>query len=116
MASTLAISNAMSHLCLRRRLRFAAMGHLAAFEGTSSLPCREMVLGFQRLEFPEPVIRYFDEHVEADAVHEQLALDLCRRIVRDDAELMDEVLFGAFVCLELEARWAEEFLSVEAAA
>jgi hypothetical protein len=116
MASTLAISNAMSMLCLRRRLRFAAMGHLAAFEGTSSLPCREIVLGLQRLDFPEPVIRYFDEHIEADAVHEQLAVGLCRRLAGDDADIMDEILFGACICLELESRWADEFLSLEAAA
>jgi hypothetical protein len=116
-APTLAISNAMSLLCLRQRLRYAAMGHLAAFEATSSLPCKDFVRGFSRLGFDDPVIRYFDEHVEADAVHEQLARhDICSVLTGGDATLEAEVVFGAFICLELEARSAAELLRDEAVA
>ena len=67
-------NNAMSMFGLHRRLRGAALGHLAAFEATSSLPSRRMVAGLDRLGFPEEMIDYYAEHVEADAVHEQLAV------------------------------------------
>jgi hypothetical protein len=115
-AETLAISNAMSMLCLRRRLRFAGMGHFAAFEATSSLPCKDWVRGLKRLGFDEDVIRYFDEHVEADAVHEHLARGVCDRMTNGDPDLEAEIVFGAFVCLELESRSAAAHLADEAAA
>jgi Iron-containing redox enzyme len=104
-AATLAVNNAMSLFALHRRLRGALMGHLAAFESTSSLPCRRYSGGAQRLGFDSRVTDYFDEHVEADAVHEQLATrSICQRLVDQDAELHRDVLVGAATCLQLEAR------------
>jgi len=100
---TLAANNAMSLFGLHRRLRGAAMGHLAAFEMTSSIPCRRYVQGAERLELDERVVRYFDEHVEADAVHEQLAArTICGSLVEDEPELHDSVLLGAAACVALE--------------
>ncbi len=111
LASTLTSSNALSMLCLRRRLRFAAAGHLAAFEATSSLPCADIVHGLRRLDLDPRVIRYYDEHVEADAVHEQLAWrDICGRMVQADPSAEGEVLLGAYLCLELESRNADDVL------
>ena len=108
---TLALNNAMSFFGLHRRLRGAALGHLAAFEATSSLPCRRFVSGIRRLGLPEPVWAYFDEHVEADAVHEQVALrDICATLVDAEPGLRDDVLMGAAVCLVLEAVVAERVL------
>ena len=79
---TLAVNNAMSLFGLHRRLRGAALGHLAAFEATSSLPCRRIASGIRRLGLPDAVWDYFDEHVEADAVHEQVALrNICGTLV-----------------------------------
>jgi Iron-containing redox enzyme len=72
-AVTLAVNNTMSMFGLHRRLRGATVGHLAAFEATSSLPARRVSLGLRRLGFPDPAPAYFEEHIEADAVHEQLA-------------------------------------------
>ncbi|MGJ9413761.1 iron-containing redox enzyme family protein [Aeromicrobium sp. CF4.19] len=110
--STLEISNALSMFCLRRRLRHAAMGHLAAFEASSSLPCADIVRGLRRLDLDEAVVRYYDEHVEADAVHELLAMDdICGRMIAEEPEAEREVLFGAFVCLELEARAGNDLLA-----
>lgn len=111
---TLAANNAMSLFGLHRRLRAAAMGHLAAFEMTSSLPCRRYVQGAQRLELDERVVRYFDEHVEADAVHEQLAArSICATMVAERPELHDDVLLGGAACIVLEglggARLLEEW-------
>jgi hypothetical protein len=108
---TLALNNAMSLFGLNRRLRGAALGHLAAFETTSSLPCRRFVSGMQRLGFPEAVWDYFDEHIEADAVHEQVALrGICGTLVADEPDLREDVLFGAATCLLLEAAAAEPTL------
>ncbi|RNM14782.1 iron-containing redox enzyme family protein [Nocardioides pocheonensis] len=104
-AATLAVNNAMSLFALHRRLRGALMGHLAAFESTSSLPCRRYVGGAERLGFDARVTAYFDEHVEADAVHEQVACrSICQRLVEQHPELQRDVLLGAGVCVQLDAR------------
>jgi hypothetical protein len=97
-AITLASSNAMSLFGLHRRLRGAIVGHLAAFEMTSSVPSRLYASGIRRLGFGDDVAWYYDEHVEADAVHEQIAGGL----VESEPELLDDVLFGAAACLEVE--------------
>lgn len=100
---TLAVNNAMSLFGLHRRLRAAAMGHLAAFEMTSSVPCRRYLQGARRLELGAAVERYFDEHVEADAVHEHLALrGICVPLVDADPSLAPDVLLGAAVCVLLD--------------
>jgi hypothetical protein len=108
---TLAVNNAMSMFGLHRRLRGAALGHLGAFEATSSLPCRRVAGGIRRLGFPDVVAAYFDEHVEADAVHEQLAFrDICGTLVAEQPDLLEDVFFGAAVCLYLDAVCAQEML------
>ncbi len=107
-AATLASSNAMSLFCLHRRLRGAAMGHLAAFEATSSIPCRRIAAGLRRVGFGDEAARYYDEHVEADAVHEQLAArEICGTLVESGDVDASEVLFGAVTCLALDARQSE---------
>ena len=68
----------MSLFGLHRRCRGAILGHLAAFEMTSSLPNRRYGNGLRRLGGDAAATRFYDEHVEADAVHEQIAAhDLC---------------------------------------
>ena len=104
-------NNAVSMIGLRRRLRGAAVGHLAAFEATSSIPSRRMAQGLERLGFPAEMIGYYTEHVEADAVHEQVALrDVCVALVREEPSLEADVWFGAWACLELESRAARAIL------
>jgi hypothetical protein len=102
-ATTLAVNNLMSLFGLNRRLRGAALGHLAAFEATSSMPCRRIAAGIERVGLPSVVADYFHEHVEADSVHEQVALrDLCGGLVDDEPQLLDDVLFGAAACVLLD--------------
>ena len=109
-------NNAMSLFGLHRRLRGAALGHLAAFEATSSMPSRRMVQGLDRLGFPPEMIGYFEEHVEADAVHEQLAVRVvCESLLDAEPALADDVFFGAFICLDLEDRFAGTMLEAWAA-
>lgn len=100
---TLAVNNAMSLFGLNRRLRGASMGHLAAFEMTSSVPCRRYLQGAQRLDLGAAVERYFDEHVEADAVHEHLAIrGICMPLVEENPPLAADVLLGAATCVLLD--------------
>jgi hypothetical protein len=110
-APTLAVNNAMSLFGLHRRLRGAIMGHLAAFESTSSLPCRRYSGGAARLGLDERVAGYFDEHVEADAVHEQIATrSICQRLVDQNPALLPDVLLGASVCVRLDALAARQMV------
>lgn len=102
-AVVLAMNNAMSLFGLHRRLRAAAMGHLAAFEATSSLPARRVSLGLRRLGFPAVASDYYEEHVEADAVHEQVAVrSICGSMIADDPRLLTDMAFGAASCLCLD--------------
>lgn len=110
-ALSLASANVMSLFALNRRLRGAAMGHLAAFEATSSVPSRKIAAGVERVGLPDAVAAYFHEHVEADAVHEQVAVhDICGTLVTADPDLREDVLFGAACCLHLAALSGAELL------
>lgn len=112
-ASTLAVNSTMSIFGLHRRWRGAAMGHLAAFESTSSVPCRRIAAGARRLGLPDAVAAYYDEHVEADAVHEQLAVHgICVPLVVAEPELREDVLLGVAACLELDALAGREQLDL----
>lgn len=111
-AITLAHPNVMSMLGLNRRLRGALVGHLAAFEATSSVPNRLYGNGLRRLGHDEATTWYFDEHVEADAVHEQIAArDLAGGLVEQEPELAEDVLLGAHACLLMEGLLAAHVLA-----
>ncbi|KKK05854.1 iron-containing redox enzyme family protein [Micromonospora sp. HK10] len=115
-AVTLATNNLMSLFGLHRRLRGALLGHLAAFEMTSSLPNRRYGNGLRRLGLDETATRFYDEHVEADAVHEQIAAyDLCGGLVRAEPALAGDVLFGAAAALAVDRRFAAHLLDAWAA-
>jgi pyrroloquinoline quinone (PQQ) biosynthesis protein C len=99
-AVTLASHNTMSMFGLNRRLLGAVVGHLAAFEMTSSIPNKKYADGLRRLGYGDAVTEYFDEHVEADAVHEQIAgHDMAGSLAEDRPDLLPDILFGAAACL-----------------
>ncbi len=107
-ALTLAGTNMMSLFGLNRRLRGAIVGHLAAYEMTSSQPNRFYGNGFRRHGFDKDVTWYFDEHVEADAVHEQIAgRDLAGGLFEAEPGLLEDIYFGACAALTLDS-WATE--------
>lgn len=96
---------------LQGRLRGAAIGHLVAFEASSSGPSRRMARGLRRLGLPDEMADYYDEHVEADAVHEQTAARFIAGALLDaEPELAGDVAFGAFTCLDLEDRFTEAMM------
>jgi hypothetical protein len=104
-AISLASVNMMSLFGLNRRLRGAIAGHLAIYEMTSSRPNQLYGQGFRRLGFGAEVTAYFDEHVEADAVHEQIAgRDLAGGLVEAQPDLLADVLFGATAVLAIDGR------------
>ena len=102
--TTLATVNMISLFGLHRRLRGALIGHLALFEMTSSLPNRAYANGLRRLGFAEPATRFFDEHVEADALHEVLAEDLAALVAAEEPALAADVVFGASALSLVEDR------------
>jgi hypothetical protein len=108
---TLATVNLMSGFGLHRRRRGALVGHLAAFEMTSSIPNRRYANAFRRLGHGADVTGFYDEHVEADAVHENIAAwDLAGGLAQLEPDLAADILFGARALLALEARWARHLL------
>jgi Iron-containing redox enzyme len=113
-AVTLATSNLISLFGLHRRLRGVLVGHLAAFEMTSSIPNRRYGDGLRRLGGDRTATRFFDEHVEADAVHEQIAaVDLCGGYVAAEADqeaAAADVLFGAACCLAVDSAASDHML------
>jgi hypothetical protein len=110
-APTLAVNNLMSYLGLHRRRRGAILGHLAAYEMTSSLPNRAYGNGLRRLGGDAAATAFYDEHVEADAVHEQIAAhDLCGSFAAAEPELAGDVVWGARCALAVDNRWALHLL------
>jgi hypothetical protein len=108
---TLAISNVMTLFGLRRELLGALVGHLAAYEMTSSEPCRRYARGLRRLGGSDDACRFYDEHVTADALHEQVVMhDLCAGLAAAEPAWTEDILFGAAACLLVDRRFAEHVL------
>ncbi len=95
-AVTLLSSNIISMFGINRRWRGALVGHLAMFEMTSSTPNSRYARGHRRLGGDDAAARFFDEHVVADAAHEQIAAhDLAGGLVAAEPALAGDVVFGA---------------------
>jgi hypothetical protein len=108
--TTLATVNLMSLFGLHRRLRGAIAGHLAVFEMTSPGPNRRYAAGLRRLGM-EAATEFFDEHVEADAVHEAIAAhDLAEGLARQEPELATDILFGGAALIFMDNRFAAALL------
>lgn len=109
---TLATVNLMSGFGLHRSRRGAIVGHLAMFEMTSARPNRRYGNGLRRLGFGAATTDFYDEHVEADAVHENIAAyDMAGGLARTEPELAGDILFGARALLFLEDRFARHLLA-----
>ena len=105
-------NNTVSMFGLQRRLRGAAVGHLAAFESTSSMPSRRLAQGLERLGYPPEMVAYYTEHVEADAVHENVAIrNICGALIQAEPQLAADVWFGAWACLHQEDEVARRLLT-----
>jgi Iron-containing redox enzyme len=110
-AVTLATVNLMSMFGLHRRLLGAIVGHLALFEMTSAVPNRRYGHGLRRLGFGDDATAFYDEHVVADSVHENVAaVDLAGGLARERPALAPDILWGAAALVELDARFARHLL------
>lgn len=94
-ADALAVVNLMSLFGLHRELRGSAIGHFASTEITSSPGSGRLVEALERMGAPEPCIGFYREHVEADAVHEQVVrTDVVGDMVAREPHLERDVVFG----------------------
>jgi len=92
---SLAVANLMSLFGLHRWLRGAAIGHFAATEITSPPGSRRLVEGLNRRSAPEACVAFYREHVEADAVHEQVVrIGVVGDLVARAPQLDCDVVFG----------------------
>ncbi|WP_253656030.1 iron-containing redox enzyme family protein [Williamsia serinedens] len=94
-AAALVPVNLMTMFGLHRSSRGATVGHLAATEITSSPGSRRLAEALARLDAPHACRAFYLEHVEADAVHEQvLRTDVVGDLLAREPETAPDVLFG----------------------
>ncbi|MFE7582471.1 iron-containing redox enzyme family protein [Streptomyces gardneri] len=107
-AELLAASNVMSLFGLHRRLRGALVGHFALLETTSPPAAARLAEVMRRTGAGPAAERYFNEHVEADAVHEQLVRrEVVAGLLDDEPELAPDVSFGIAATRLVEERLGE---------
>ncbi|GAA2541450.1 iron-containing redox enzyme family protein [Mycolicibacterium diernhoferi] len=111
-AEALAAVNLMSLFGLHRGLRGAAVGHFASTEITSPPGSQRLVAALERMGAPRPCIDFYAEHVEADAVHEQVVrTDVVGDLVAREPHLDRDVVFGIRAHAVVEDRLAEHMMS-----
>jgi hypothetical protein len=91
----LALVNMMSLFGLHRALRGALVGHFAAAEVTTAPSAQRMEQALRRLDAPEPCRFFYTEHIEADAVHEQVMRnEVVGGLLAGEPELAADVVLG----------------------
>jgi hypothetical protein len=110
---TLATVNLTTRLGLHHDRRGAAVGHLAMFEIGSAVPSRRYGNALRRLGLASrEAVEFFDEHVEADSVHENIAAyDLAQQLAVSEPHLVDDILFGARALMAVDALFGERVLA-----
>lgn len=108
-AEMLAEVNFMSLCGLHRALRGALIGQFATVELTSSPGSDRLVKAMRRLGCGPAAIDFYAEHVEADAVHEQLIRrEVITPLLNAEPELAPDIVFGirssVFLADRLEKR------------
>ncbi|MEE4540512.1 iron-containing redox enzyme family protein [Streptomyces sp. V4-01] len=110
-AEALAPVTVMSLFGLHRSLRGALVGHFGCVEVTSSPGSRRLAAAMRRTGAGPAAERFYDEHVEADAVHEQVVRrDVIGGLLADEPHLEPDVAFGADATVFLEERLAGHLL------
>ncbi|MGW0390405.1 iron-containing redox enzyme family protein [Streptomyces sp. NPDC003042] len=106
-APLLATVNLMSLFGLHRALRGALVGHFAHVEVTSSPGSRRLAHAMRRCGAGPAAEHFYAEHVEADAVHEQVVRrDVIGGLLADEPALEADVAFGCAATALLEDRLA----------
>ncbi|MFI2242163.1 iron-containing redox enzyme family protein [Streptomyces chrestomyceticus] len=108
----LAVNNLMSLFGLHRVHRGALIGHFAWVEITSSPGSRRLAQALERLAAGPAAVHFYAEHVEADAVHEQVVRhQVVKGLLREEPALAPDVAFGIGATELLEDRLGEHLLS-----
>ncbi|MFI0238643.1 iron-containing redox enzyme family protein [Streptomyces sp. NPDC016845] len=111
-AQALATVNLMSLLGLHRGLRGALVGHFATVEITSSPGSRRLAEALRRMGAGPAAQRFYDEHVEADAVHEQIVRrEVVGGLLSAEPGLDADVAFGVTATGFLEDRLGARLLA-----
>jgi Iron-containing redox enzyme len=111
-AEMLAVVNLMSLFGLHRSLRGALVGHYATVEVTSSPSCQRLAEAMKRVEAGPAAVRFYTEHVEADAVHEQLLRrDVIGGLLAREPHLEADVVFGIDSTVWAEERFGSRLLT-----
>ncbi|MEW2295033.1 iron-containing redox enzyme family protein [Streptomyces sp. NPDC006743] len=111
-AEALATVNLMSLLGLHRELRGALVGHFAAVEITSSPGSRRLAEAMRRTGAGAAAAFFYDEHVEADAVHEQVVRhEVIAGLLEEEPHLAADVAFGIDATGHLEDRLGDRLLA-----
>jgi hypothetical protein len=115
-AETLAEVNLMSLCGLHRGLRGAIVGQFATVELTSSPGSDRLVRAIARLGFGPEVSGFYSEHVEADAVHEQVVRrGVIAPLLAAEPHLAADVVFGVRASTFLADRLGQRILAAWAA-
>ncbi|MFG2653376.1 iron-containing redox enzyme family protein [Streptomyces sp. NPDC048436] len=110
-AQALATVNLMSLFGLHRAHRGALVGHFAAVEVTSPPGSRRLAAALRRTGAGPAAQRFYDEHVEADAVHEQVVRrDVVGGLLAAEPALESDVTFGLHATGFLEDRLGARLL------
>jgi hypothetical protein len=111
-APAIALVNLMSLLGLHRSQRGAMVGHFAAAEITTAPSAQRITSAIARLGGGERLAHFFTEHIEADAVHEQvLRHDVVGDLLDREPELAADVVFGVQATELLEAHLTAHLLT-----
>jgi hypothetical protein len=111
-APTLAEVNLMSLCGLHRALRGALVGQFATVELTSSPGSDRLVRAMDRMGFGPEASAFYAEHVEADAVHEQLMRrGVLQPLLAEEPELASDVVFGIRASTLLAERFGNRLLT-----
>ncbi|MET7683368.1 iron-containing redox enzyme family protein [Streptomyces sp. NPDC005423] len=110
-APALAVVNMMTLFGLHRARRGALVGHFACVEVTSSPGSRRLAAAMRRTGAGPAAERFYAEHVEADAVHEQVVRrEVIGGLLADEPHLESDIAFGADVTTYLEDRLSAHLL------
>ncbi|MEU0126520.1 MULTISPECIES: iron-containing redox enzyme family protein [unclassified Streptomyces] len=111
-APMLALVNVMSLFGLHRSLRGSLVGHFAAVEITSSPASRRLANAMKRTGAGPAAEFFYTEHVEADAVHEQVVRrDVVGGLLDDEPGLAADIAFGVTATSFLEDRLGDRLLA-----
>ncbi|WP_030395115.1 iron-containing redox enzyme family protein [Kitasatospora purpeofusca] len=110
-APALAVVNLMTLFGLHRSLRGAAVGQFAAIEITSPPGAARLATALARLGAGPDGTLFYREHIEADAVHEQLVRrGVIDELTATEPELARDIAFGMAAAAAVDGRFAAHLL------